>query len=774
MAHDQPAGTRNVISGGSQYGPVLQAQTINATFQAAAAAPMALAQLPALVASFTGRDAEMAVLTGLLDPAGPVVVLAVAGLAGVGKTTLAMEAGRAALRRGWFGGGVLFVDLHGYDESPIQPGQALDALLRALGVLAEHIPSEVEERAGLYRSVLAQVSGPVLVIADNVSSEAQVQPLLPGTGPHKLLVTSRSTLAGLDARLVDVTILDNADSVVLLNAALRIARPGDDRISGDREAAGRLAEVCGGLPLALQITAALLKADPALSAGELADELKVEQGRLDQLAYDDGSGTAAPSVAVAFELSYRRLEETSARVFRLLPINPGPDVSAAAAAILADLPVTEVRGVLAGLARAHLVEATPGAGSRWRMHDLMRLYAQQLSDNHASADDRERARDRLLGYYLSTARAADDHLRALPGTAVSKEFTGRAGALDWLDAEQASLAATVQMAAESGRDQVALRLAMALDEYFGRRLRSDDRLASITIGLAAARRLGDRDGEGAALLALGLALQSTRRFEEAIAACQDAARFFRRNRDKFGKGAALNNLGLALRQVRRFDEAIAAHQQAIQIFRKIHNRHDEGLALISLGVDQTMVREFYEAANAFHSAALIFHEAGDKGSRGNALTELGTALHEMRRFDEAIATHQRAVQDFRETGDEPGEGVALTNLGIALAQAGRFEEAITAHQQATRISQETSDKHGEAMTLDALGIALTGASRFDEAIAAHQQVIQNPPGGRRQARRSSFIEQSRERPAGGTKVRRSHSRLAGGRSDSPRHGRLLR
>ena len=136
------------------------------------------------------------------------VVSAVAGLAGVGKTTLAVQAGHAARQRGWFGGGVLFIDLHGYDEAPVEPAQALDALLRALGVPAEHIPPGVEERAGLYRSVLAQITEPVLVIADNASSEAQVRPLLPGTGPHKVLVTSRHTLAGLGARLVDVTVLD--------------------------------------------------------------------------------------------------------------------------------------------------------------------------------------------------------------------------------------------------------------------------------------------------------------------------------------------------------------------------------------------------------------------------------------------------------------------------------------------------------------------------------------------------------------------------------------
>ena len=367
---------------------------------------MALAQLPPLVAGFTGREAELAQVAGLLDPAagaGAVVVSAVAGLAGVGKTALAVQAGHAARHAGWFPGGVLFIDLHGYDDAPVQPRQALDALLRALGVPGEHIPPGAEERAGLYRSVLAQISEPVLVIADNASSEAQVRLLLPGPGPHRVIVTSRHTLAGLGARLLDVTVLDEQAAVALLDEVLRAARPDDDRISGDPGAAGRLARICGGLPLALQITAALLDADPALTAAELADELADEVGRLEALRYDDGSGTSAPSVAAAFELSYRQLDADAARVFRLLPVNPGPDVSTAAAAALAGWPLGEARAVIGRLARAHLVEAGRRRAGRWRMHDLLRLYARRLSDAEAAADEREQARDRLLGYYL-TAR----------------------------------------------------------------------------------------------------------------------------------------------------------------------------------------------------------------------------------------------------------------------------------------------------------------------------------------------------------------------------------
>ena len=429
-----------------------------------AAAPVALAQLPPLAAGFTGREAELAQVAALLDPAadaGAVVVSAVAGLAGVGKTSLAVHAAHAARSSGWFPGGVLFIDLHGYDESPVLPGQALDALLRALGVPGEDIPEGTEQRAGLYRSALAQIGDPVLVVADNASSEAQVRPLLPGPGPHRVVVTSRHTLAGLGARLLDVTVLGQAAAVELLDKAVRAGRPGDDRIGGDPGAAVRLAESCAGLPLALQVTAALLVADPALAAAELAADLADEVRRLAALRYDDGSGVSAPSVAAAFELSYRQLDEDAARLFRLLPAAPGPDVSTGAAAELAGWPADRARAVIGRLVRAHLVEPG-GERGRWRMHDLLRLYARQVPDT--SPEELEQAVSRLLAWYLRYARAADQHLRALAGTPVPGEFTGRDAALAWLDAERPGLVAAVTVAAAVGRREEAMRLPLYLSE----------------------------------------------------------------------------------------------------------------------------------------------------------------------------------------------------------------------------------------------------------------------------------------------------------------------
>jgi hypothetical protein len=396
-------GTANTISGGEQRGPVLQAQNIAAvnvlTTVNARATPSAPAQLPPLIADFNGRDEELALMTRLLDPNGAasaVVVSAVAGLAGVGKTSIAVQAGHVANEKGWFSGGILFIDLHGYDPLPMSAAEALDILLRALEVPDEHVPPTIEERAALYRSKVAGIAKPMLVIADNASSEAQVRPLLPGPGPHRVIITSRHTLAGLNARLLDVTVLDKESGKALLNTALTLARPGDNRISGDPTGAARLVGICGGLPLALHIAGAILKSDPKLSADELSDELEESRGVAALRYDDDGQGRNALSVEAAFDLSYARLDETSARLFRLISISPSDDVSTKAASILANMPTGLTRKVLRELAKAHLIEGAVGPGDRWRMHDLVRLYAQRLSEDNAKADGREQAVSRLL------------------------------------------------------------------------------------------------------------------------------------------------------------------------------------------------------------------------------------------------------------------------------------------------------------------------------------------------------------------------------------------
>lgn len=689
----------------------------------AAAARAALDQLPPSISGFAGRDDDLTNLLRLLGPTGSgdaVVVSAVAGLAGVGKTTLAIEAGHAARRQGWFGGGVLFLDLRGYDLAPVTAGQALDALLRALGTPAERIPAGEVERSALYRSILAERTQPVLVIADNASSETQVRPLLPGTGSHKVLVTSRHTLASLGARLVDVQVLDDDASVELLNTVVRTARPDDERIHGDQDAARRLAGLCGGLPLALQITAALLTADPALSAPELADQLAVESERLDQLRYTEGAGPGLASVAAAFELSYRQLEEVPARVFRLLSVNAGPDTSTAATAILAGLPLTLARRALASLVQAHMIEPAAGRAGRWRMHDLLRLYARQLRDEDAFADDREQARDRLLNYYLARAYSADQHLRAQSGPAVPGGFADRGTAVEWLDSERPNLLASVSMAADADRDQFVIQLPLVLAEYLQLRRHFDDWLSITTVSLARARHLQDHRREREALITLGNVLRQLGRFHDAAGVCREAVSLCRQTGDQPGEAGALNNLGNALHELGMFDEAIRAQQDSLGICRSIGDRRAEGRALNGMGLSMRRLGRLDEAIIAHQNAAAFYEQAGDKYGEGTALNNLGLAYYQAQRFEEAVTAYKRDLAICRELGDRHGEATTLNNIGAARQDQGRFEEAITAHQDAIARFREPGERQEKAKALSNLGHPYRETGRFEEAVAVHQ------------------------------------------------------
>jgi tetratricopeptide (TPR) repeat protein len=710
--------------------------------------------LPPMIPGFTGRDDELARILDLLAPAGSAAI-ALAGVPGVGKTALAIAAGHAAQQQGWFSGGVLLIDLRGYEEASVKPGQALDALLRALEVPTEQLPVDGQAKAALYQSTLAGETKPVLVIADNASSEAQVRPLLPNAGPHKLLVTSHRTLAGLvGVRLVAVPFLTDQAAVSLLDAALRAADPNDDRISEHPADAARLVQVCGGLPLALQIVAAQLRANRLRSPAELADAL-AEPG-LEQFAYDDGGGPDAPSVAAAFGLSYHALGEIPQRMFRLLSVNPGPDVSVAQAAFLSGLPLSQVYGVLSALTQAYLTEAYPtegpGGEPRFRMHDLLRRYSEQRSDDHAEADGREAARDRLLKYYLGFAQAARQYLRpSSPWTVQPAEFSDRDAALAWLDAERQNLVASVSMAAGTGREQAALGLPLALSDYLYWKRRFDDLLATMTICLEYARRVGNREYEGIALTILGPALQAVRRFDEAVARGQEAVAMYQQpatapaqprrsligrrpkgrplTDDQFqesagrarSEGMALNNLSMALLAADRSDQAVTAAADAAAIFSGILDQEGEAAALNNLGMALSRGGQSGEAVPACQRAVSLAQARGDRRGEGIAMTNLGAALAGAQRVDEAIARCQEAVAICHETGDQVTEGTAQYNLGAALLLAKRVGEAVTACRDAAALLRRTDDRHAQANALTNLGAALQAAGQFTDAIAAGQE-----------------------------------------------------
>ncbi|MGV9691318.1 tetratricopeptide repeat protein [Streptomyces sp. NPDC003444] len=687
----------------SDHGQVHQAGR-DQHFWGSGPAPQATASLPP-DRPLTGRKERTDTLLAALAPDGAGTTV-VTGLPGVGKTALALHAAHRAVERGRFPGGTLYVHLRGYDPAgAVGPEQALESLLRALGVRDKDLPPTVEEQAGLYRSELnrrAERHGAVLIVADDASSPGQLRHLVPAHPAHRLLATSRDALTAPDfpARLVSLDELDTESATELIAVALARVSPGDPRAGEEAGALERVAEYCGRLPLALTIAAALLTDDPGLPITALADDLADARTRLKRLQHEDGDGRSL-AVEAAFGLSYQRLGPQNARLFRLLSLNPGPDLSTEAAAVLSDREERETRTCLATLARAGLINEQPPRSGRWRAHDLIRLYAAELPEEEGEKE----ALKRLLMYYTITCDAADDHLRALPGQPVPELFTDRAAALTWLDSERANLTAVVSHAV-AGHSWATVHLTECLNTYLLQRRHFHDALAVNEYALTASRKLGDRRGEATALNNLGNALRHIRRHNDAIHAHEQAVDTYRELENRHNKAAALNNLGISLQEVQRHNDAVHAHEQAIDTYRELGDRHNEAKALNNLGNALRHIRRHDDAIHAHERAVDTYRELGDRHGEAKALNNLGLALREVHRHDDAIHAHEQAADTYRELGDRHGEAKALNNLGLALREVHRHDDAVHAHEQAIALFSEFDDRYNEGLARRALGVTL--------------------------------------------------------------------
>jgi tetratricopeptide (TPR) repeat protein len=689
-----------------------------------APAPVALAGLPA-EEGFLGRADDLSALDEVLAPdtagAEAVVVSTVAGLAGVGKTAFAVRAARRAIDAGWFPGGVVFVDLHGYDPTRmVDADAALGALIRALGVPNGQIPPERGEREALYRSRLAELAGQgrrVLIIADNASALEQVAPLRPGSPVHRMLVTSRHNLPLYGARRIEVDVLTEADAVAVVDRALRAANPGDERIPNDMEAANRLVELCGCLPLALRITAELLADEPERPVAEMVEILSDTRGRLGEIAYGDSL-----AVRAAFDASYQRLPGDQQRLFRMLSLNPGPHVRIGATAALVGIAEALTRQMLVALRRAHLIERAPSQGC-YRFHDLLRLYAAERSEQDDQPLANRAAVSRLLDYYLDNARSAGRHLdpqRADPG---STRLIDRPAALAWLDAERPNLVAAISLAADTGHDSHARDIPLALFGFFDLRKHWAAWIATHQIALSAARRLGDRRGEGIVLNNLGVAYRQRRRFDEALTCHAQALNISESTGDRHGEGRALNNSGITYRDLRQFDDALACLQRAIATYREISDRRGEAEALYNLGKTYEELRRFDDAVACFQQALTLFLDVGDRYGEGWAVNGIGVAYRELRLFDDALDSFRQALAIRREVGDRHGEGYTLTSLGTTYGKLMRFDDALDSLQQALAIRREIGDLHGEGTTLQCLGHVHRDLGQLDDALRCYQQAL---------------------------------------------------
>jgi tetratricopeptide (TPR) repeat protein len=655
-------------------------------------------QLPAAVRHFTGRTAEQKRLTELAEEARSAnspAISVIAGMAGVGKTALAVHWSHQMAPR--FADGQLYVNLRGFDPAgtPVAPAEAVRGFLDALGVPPERIPASLDAQAGLYRSLLAGKQ--MMIMLDNAADEHQLGPLLPAGPGCLVVVTSRSQLAGLVA--------SNGASLIALGVppfaeARRIFAAGLDAARADAEphTVTEITGLCARLPLALAVAAARAAASPHLPLAALAVELRDAAGRLDALDSSD----PVSSVRAVFSWSCEQLSPAAARMFRLLGVHPGPSITAGAAASTAGISLPGARSLLRELVGCHLLaEPVPG---RYAFHDLLRAYAQEQARTTDSELSRSEVIGRLLDHYLHTSYAAALLLNpsrepiALipPRHGVTPEpLDDSQQAVAWFEAEHQILLSAVALAAETGFDAHAWQLPWAMTTFLDRRGHWQQYSVTQHTALAAATRLGDKAGQAGArrLLAhnctrLGDYAQARVHLAECVRLCQQLG-------DRAGEARVLQTLCWVAERQADYAVSLRHAQQALALLRLLNDRPGQASAFNNVGWCHALLGD-QRRARAFCRQALALHrDLGNRYGEAHAWDSLGYIEHQLGRLDEAIACYQDALVIIRQLGDRYGEAETLTHLGDTRRAADQPEAARDAWLQALAILKDLHHPDGD-------------------------------------------------------------------------------
>ncbi len=686
-------------------------------------------QLPADIAGFTGRADYLADLDAFLDVAGEspaVVISAISGTAGVGKTALAVHWARRVSDR--FPDGQLYVNLRGFEPGgrAMASAEAVRRFLDALGVPAHLIPADLDAQAALYRTTLA--GRRVLIVLDNARDAAQVRPLLPGAPTCLVVVTSRADLSGLVVEGAHPIKLDLPTAAEARELLLR--RIGADRIGREPEAVEEMINRCARLPLALAVVAARATTHPRLPLRALAAELRDADARLDVLAGDDPTS----DVRAVFSWSYRALTPDAARLFRLLGLPPGPDLSASAAASLAGLPPARVRSLLDELSWANLL--VQHAGRRYTCHDLLRAYAIDLARQVDPDGDRRAATRRLLDHYLHTAYAADrltyptrdplSIVAAQPGV-TPETFADQGQALAWFTANHRVLLAAVDHAAATGFDGHAWQLAWTLVTFLNRQGHWHDLEATGRTALAAGVRLADAHAQAQAHCMRAYAQTRLGHFEQADAALRSALDLYGRLwldtdgaagcRDGALAGQAHARLNLAYVWERRGNQtkALDHSQQALGLYRAAGHRRGQGIALNAIGWCHALLGEHEQARTCCQQALPLLVEIGDHNGLADTWDSLGYAHHHLGDHLSAVGCYQHALELFRQLGDHYREAATFINLGDTHHAAGGSGAARRAWRQALAILADLD--HPDAAVVRARLAALDAVPAGHQATA---------------------------------------------------------
>lgn len=725
QARKAPEHTNQLESQGGT-GDVVQARDVHGGVhfhQQVAAFTVTPRQLPGPARGFVNRGAELTYLASVAvgGPDAPRIVI-ITGTAGVGKTSLALKWAHAIVDR--FPDGQLYTNLRGYDPGPpATPEQVLGAFLRDLGVPARAVPTALDDRAALFRSILA--GRRVLVVLDNAATVAQVRPLLPGAAGCLVIVTSRSRLSGLvareGARRLQLDLLSEADAVELLREVIAGYRSGDEASD-----LAELARLCARLPLALRIAAERAASRPLMRLADLTADLRDESGLWDALS--TGSDQEADAVRTVFAWSYRALPASAARQFRLLGLHPGGEFSLPAAAAVAATTIGQARRDLDTLVGAHLVDHS--GPDRYQFHDLLRAYAIDQVSNLETDQVRTDTRRRILSWYLHTADAAQCAIAAFdryppgeppPAGITPLTFDGHEAALRWFRCETTNLVAAVRAAGNAGEHSIAWQLAAVLRGIYMHENAFEDWITTARIGADSAARLGDRAGEAEALDSLGKAFLQSRALADAEI-CHRRALTIRHDRgDRIGEVESINALGLLALRRRQLDEASGQFTRGADIALELGDRRWAALLRGNLAEALCERGEFEAAADLLHEVLAALHELGDRLTEGNALFLRAWALRGAGRLDDARTAITAALAIAVARDHHAREAYWLAELARIELACGRPAEALVSSQRAAVVQRRLGDRSREAAALDLTGVAYQQLDRPDEAVGFHRR-----------------------------------------------------
>ncbi|MEJ3748444.1 BTAD domain-containing putative transcriptional regulator [Actinomycetes bacterium KLBMP 9797] len=655
------------------------------------------AQLPADLPDFVGREAELRLLAERAASTGarPAPIVVIGGMAGIGKTTLAVHSGHRLAPA--FPDGQLYVNLRGFgpDSTVVDPAEALALFLQALGVPPRERPDGLDGRAALYRSLLADRR--MLILLDNARDEAQVRPLLPGATACLVMVTSRNQMAGLTATHgaypLRLPLFDRAEARRFLSGRL------------DHDDAGgpvdEIVERCGRLPLALAVVAARAAHDPVLPLSAIAADLRAAHGGLDAFVGED----PATNARAIFSWSYRTLEPEQTRLFRLLALHPGPGFTVPAVASLVAGPVRRTRGLLGRLTRSHLLtEYAPGRFSR---HDLLTAYADELCTVHDPAGERDEALHRLLDHHLQTAAAASRLYSAnrlpialpdpRPGVCVTDLRTPEE-ASDWFTAEYRVVAGLVDRAAATHRfDAYVWRLTWAVTQFLhGRGLWHELNVLN-RIAMDAAKRLGDPVAEAVIHSGLGRAEANLGHLDQAVVHMRRSIELLSGTGDTGTLAEQHRMFSWVLERQGRYDLALDHAEKALRLHRRTGDPTRRATALNAVGWCHALLGQYADALTHCRQALTLLEELDEPSGQADTWDSLGLAHHHLAQYTEAIHAYGRALELFRAVGVPYAVAQTLVRLGDTQLAIGDVGGADASWREAVAILTELGHSDADAV-----------------------------------------------------------------------------